>query len=49
MSVMYQVVSFGRGFGRHSGRWGRSVASTAVKSGDVDLATEAVSDEQDSK
>jgi len=40
MPVVYQVVGFGRGFGRHSGRRRRSVASS-VK--DDDVATAAMS------
>ena len=40
MPVLYQVVGFGRGFGRHSGRRRRSVATSAK--GD-DVATTATS------
>jgi len=44
MLFVYQVEDFGQGFGRHSGRRRRSVASS-VKGDDV--ATNSSDDEQD--
>ena len=45
--IMYRVVGCGRGFGRHSGRWRRSVASSVGLRGVTDDVASNSGDEQE--